>query len=167
MDRPHLDLAAPLKGFFAGISGTVAMTLAMRRLFPRVLPPEARRGLLPEAVVKGVERQATGKPRLRGRTRRQVTMPAHYAYGAGTGVAYGLLRAVLDDAPPAALGAAWGLAVWMISYEALLPALGITPATTDRPPAQWIVPITAHVVYGVATAYAFEAFSAEPDGDLT
>lgn len=167
MQSPLPFLAAALKGLFAGVSGTVAMTLAMRRIFPRVLPSEAQRGLLPEAVVKGVERQAMGRPRMREHTRRQVTMPAHYAFGAGAGLAYGLLRAGLADAPPAKLGAAWGLAVWAASYEAVLPGLGLTPATTDRPPAQWIVPLAAHIVYGVATAYAFEAFSAEPCGDLT
>lgn len=163
----NLDYAAPLKGLVAGTTGTVAMTLALRRIFPRALPPRARRGLLPEAVVKGLERKTTGRPRLREHRRRQVTMPAHYLYGAGAGMAYGLLRAALPGAAPAALGAAWGLAVWAASYEAWLPLLDITPATTDRPPPEWLVPIASHLVFGIATAYAFEAVSAEPEGDRT
>lgn len=163
----HFDPAAPLKGLLAGVTGTVAMTLAMRRVAPRALPPAARRGLLPERVVEGIERQTTGAPRLPRHARRQTTMPAHYAYGAAAGVAFGVLRALRPHAPPVGIGAAWGLTVWAASYEALLPLLGIVPATTSRPPAEWIVPIAAHVVYGVATAYAFEAFSAEPEGDLT
>lgn len=163
----HLDFAAPLKGFFAGISGTVAMTLALRRVFPRVLPRAAARPFLPDLVTGGMERKLTGRRRLPPHTRRVATMPAHYAYGAGAGLAYGLLRAAAAGAPPAVLGSVWGLAVWAASYQGWLPATGVTPATTDRPPAERIAPIAAHVVYGLATAYAFEALSAEPAGDLT
>ena len=161
------DFAAPVKGLLAGVTGTVAMTLALRRVFPRALPPAAQRGLLPERVVEGLERRITGELRMEPGTRRVVTMPAHYAYGAGCGVAYGLLRAALPDAGIALLGAAWGLAVWAGSYEVVLPAADVVPRTTERPPAEWIVPIAAHLVFGVATAYAFEALSAEPAGDLT
>ena len=165
----ELDYAAPLKGLVAGLTGTVAMTLALRRVFPRVLPPPApdRRGFLPEAVVTGLEKKLLGKKRMREHTRRQATMPTHYAFGAGAGLGYGLLRALADRANPALLGAAWGVAVWAASYEGWLPATGITPATTDREPRRWINPIAAHLVFGVATAYAFEALSAEPEGDRT
>lgn len=163
----HLDFAAPIKGVFAGITGTVAMTLALRRAFPRVLPPRARREFLPELVVAGFERKLTGEKRLEPHTRRVATMPAHYAYGAAAGLGYGLLRAGAAGAPPALLGMLWGAAIWAASYQGWLPAAGITPATTDRPPAERVAPIVAHLVFGLATAYAFEALSAEPAGDLT
>lgn len=163
----QLDFAAPLKGLFAGITGTVAMTLALRRVLPRLLPRPARPDFLPELVVGGMERKLMGRRRLDRHTRRVATMPAHYAYGAGAGLGYGLLRAGAAGAPPALLGTAWGLALWAASYQGWLPAAGIIPATTDRPRPQRVAPIAAHVVYGLATAYAFEALSAEPAGDLT
>ena len=163
----HPDFAAPLKGLFAGITGTVAMTLALRRVLPRLLPRHAARPFLPELVVGGMERKLTGRRRLPPHARRVATMPAHYAYGAAAGLAYGLLRAGAARVPPAALGSVWGLAVWAASYQGWLPAAGITPATTDRPPAERVTPIAAHLVFGLATAYAFEALSAEPAGDLT
>lgn len=162
----HLDLAAPVKGFFAGTTGTVAMTLALRRVLPRVLPPAGRREFLPELVVRGFERKLTGRTRLDRHARRVATMPAHYAYGAAAGVGYGLLRAGAAGASPALLGMLWGAAIWAASYQGWLPAAGITPATTDRPPAERITPIAAHLVFGLATAYAFEALSAESAGDL-
>lgn len=163
----HLDFAAPLKGPIAGLTGTVAMTLALRRVLPRLLPARAQRGFLPDAVTRGLERRLTGRQRLRRHQRRVATIPAHYAYGAGAGLGYGLLRAASPGTHPALLGSAWGLAVWGASYQAWLPAAGITPRTTDRPPPQWIVPLAAHLVYGMATAYAFEALAAEPQGDRT
>lgn len=46
-------------------------------------------------------------------------------------------------------------------------AAGIVRRTTDRPPPRRVVPIAAHLVFGLATAYAYEALSAEPDGDRT
>lgn len=160
-------ITAPLKGLLAGVSGAVAMTLALRRLFPRVLPRPARGPFLPEIVVGGMERRLTGRRRLGPRERRVATMPAHYAYGAGAGLGYGLLRSAAVDVPPALLGATWGLAVWAASYEGWLPAAGVLPATTDLPPREWTAPIAAHVIFGIATAYAFEALSAEPEGDRT
>ena len=162
-----MDYAAPLKGLFAGITGTVAMTLALRRVFPRFLPPSARRGLLPQRVVEGVERQIAGRHRLGRRARRVATIPAHYGYGATMGLGYGVLRAAAARTDTALLGSIWGLVVWAGSYQGYLPAAGIVPRTTDRPPRQWIVPIGSHLVYGIATAFAFEALSAEPQGDRT
>lgn len=154
-------VAGALKGAVAGVTGTAAMTMAMRRVLPALLPRPARREFLPGRVVAGLERRLTGRHRLDPAERRVVAMPAHYAYGTAAGMGYGLLRSRFRDAPPGLLGTAWGLAIWALSYEGWLPAAGIAPATTERPPRQWVVPIVAHMVYGLATAYAWEAASAE------
>lgn len=161
----HFDPAAPLKGALAGLTGTVAMTLALRRVFPRVLPRPARRGFLPATVTQGLERKLTGRRRLSDHSRRVATIPLHYAFGSGAGVGYGLLRAGAYRVHPALLGAGWGLAVWATSYQGWIPAAGLARAESERPAAQRVVPIAAHLLYGIATAYAFEALSGEPAGD--
>lgn len=38
-----------------------------------------------------------------------------------------------------------------------MPALGITQRTTDKPLKKWPAPLMAHLVYGTATAAAYEA----------
>ena len=163
----HFDPAAPLKGALAGLTGTVAMTLALRRVLPRVLPRRARRPFLPATVTQGLERKLTGRRRLSDHQRRGVTVPMHYAFGAGAGLGYGLLRAAAHRTPPALLGSAWGLAIWITSYQGWIPALGLARAESERRPAQRVVPVLSHLVFGIATAYAFEALSGEPEGDLS
>jgi hypothetical protein len=150
------------KGKLAGFAGTLAMTIALRRVFPRLLPPPARRGFLPQEVVLGLERKLP--VRLRRQQRRPLTQVVHYAYGTGAGGFYGLAMTRLHGAPPLLTGAGFGLAIWAGSYQGWLPAAGILRGTTDRPPQHWLVPIAAHLIYGVVTAYAYEALSTEPVG---
>jgi hypothetical protein len=150
------------KGKLAGFAGTLAVTMALRHVFPRMLPPPARRGFLPQELVLGLERRLPA--RLRGRQRRPVTMVLHYVYGTGAGGFYGLAMTRLHGAPPLLTGAWFGVAVWAGSRHAWLPGPGILPATTDRPPQHRLVPIAAHLLYGIATAYAYEALSTEPVG---
>jgi hypothetical protein len=150
------------KGKLAGFAGTLAVTMALRHVFPRILPPPARRGFLPQELVLGLERRLPA--RLRGRQRRPVTMLLHYVYGTGAGGFYGLAMTRLHGAPPLLTGAWFGVAVWAGSRHAWLPGPGILPATTDRPPQHRLVPIAAHLLYGIATAYAYEALSTEPVG---
>jgi hypothetical protein len=150
------------KGKLAGFAGTLAMTIALRRVFPRLLPPPARRGFLPQEVVLGLERKLP--VRLRRRQRRPLTEVMHYMYGTGAGGFYGLAMTRLHGAPPLLTGAGFGLAVWAGSYQAWLPGAGILPATTDRPPRHRLVPLAAHLVYGVVTAYVYDALSSEAVG---
>jgi hypothetical protein len=154
---------AAWQGALAGFVGTVAMTVVLRRVLPRLLPPTAHRGFLPVRVMEGLEKKVP-LPRLRPRARRIVTLPAHYLYGMGAGAAYGLLAPRTARRQPGVAGAAWGLLVWGVSYQGFLPAAGIVPRTTDRPPRQWVVPLAAHVAYGLGTAYALEALRVSPGG---
>jgi hypothetical protein len=41
-----------------------------------------------------------------------------------------------------------GLAVWAVSYQGWIPALGILPKASEDRPARPAVMVTAHVVYG-------------------
>jgi hypothetical protein len=150
------------KGKLAGFAGTVAVTMALRHVFPRVLPPPTRRGFLPQELVLGLERRLP--ERLRRRQPRPLTRLLHYVYGSGMGGFYGLAMTRLHGAPPLLTGAGFGVAVWAGSGHAWLPGTGILPATTDRLPQHRLVPIAAHLLYGIATAYAYEALSTESVG---
>jgi hypothetical protein len=39
-----------------------------------------------------------------------------------------------------------------VSFEALLPALGVMLRTTQRPPARWPAPLVGQAVFGIVTA---------------
>jgi hypothetical protein len=150
------------KGKLAGFAGTLAVTMALRHVLPRILPPPARRGLLPQELVLGLERKLP--VRLRRRQRRPATLLLHYVYGTGAGGFYGLAMTRLHGAPPLLTGAGFGVAAWAGSGLAGLPGTGILPATMDRPLQHRLVPLAAHLLYGIATAYAYEALSTEPVG---
>lgn len=103
--------------------------------------------------------QAVGPGALSEEQELRLTMPVHFGYGAAAGVLYGLVRERVHPRSPAALGAFCGLALWAMSYEGWLPSAGILEATTERPPRAWPVPILAHLVYGSATALAYDVLS--------
>lgn len=72
----------------------------------------------------------------------------HYAFGAGTGVAYG----VVSEAVPAlrtGLGLPLGVAVWAGAHAAALPAPGLTPPITQLPASVTVWELGSHLVFGV------------------
>jgi len=149
-----------ITGALAGTAGTITMTVALRRVFPALLPESMQwKEFLPKTVVEGVEAQTVGPGALTEDEEMGVTLPAHFAYGATMGMIYGVVRARLTRGSPMLLGALYGLAVWAVSYEGWLPAAGILEATTRLPPRKWPVPILAHLVYGATTGLAYAAAS--------
>jgi hypothetical protein len=81
----------------------------------------------------------------------------HALHGAAWGVPFGL--ALGRGRPPGpAKGAVFGLNVWLVSLIEL-PALGIAPLPWKQPPAALARDLGLHLVYGTATAAAYEAFS--------
>jgi hypothetical protein len=74
---------------------------------------------------------------------------AHLSFGAGGGAAFALLhRRLRLPLPSVAQGVAFGLAVWAVSYQGWIPALGILPPADDDRPGRRRAMIAAHVVYG-------------------
>lgn len=125
-----------LFGALAGLSATMAMTAAMRRLFPRLnrgdrypLPPrEITETLLP--------------PDQRGVA--TATVLAHFGYGAAAGAVFGLLP------PRNGSGVLYGAAVWSASYLGWIPAMHILKPATSHPSGRNLLMITAHLVWGTA-----------------
>jgi hypothetical protein len=101
----------------------------------------------PEALV---EKHAPGPvARLPERHREALTEVLHWGYGAGGGIAFGLLPARLRAAPGA--GAAYGLLLWLAFELGIAPLLGIAPA--KKRPVLWRATLALdHALYGLIVA---------------
>ena len=135
-------------GAVAGIVGTMAMTAAMRRLHAR-LPAAERYPMTPREIVDA----AAAPPE---EPARDVTLAAHFAYGAGCGA----LLAAADPKPSRRIGAAAGAAIWLASYMGWVPALNLLKPATKHPARRNALMIAAHLVWGAATAAALRELAA-------
>jgi uncharacterized membrane protein YagU involved in acid resistance len=149
---------AALRGALGGVAGGLAMYGMKQMVAPKVLPKDMRReGFAPKKAVEWGEEQA-GHPNALTKTEEEkAAMAAHLAYSAGFGALYGLVRRKADGVPAPLAGALFGLVVWGVSFEGLMPALGMMKATTDLPMKKWPPDLMGHVIYGAATAVAYEA----------
>jgi uncharacterized membrane protein YagU involved in acid resistance len=127
-------------GGLAGFAATLAMTSAMARLH-RHLPERERYPLPPREIT---ERVLPGQDDAI----RDTALAAHFLYGG----ACGALLAVLRAEPSAPEGAVAGVAVWAGSYFGWVPALGILKPASEHPWRRNALMITAHLIWGAATA---------------
>ena len=149
---------AAVRGALGGAVGGLVMYGMKQMVAPKVIPEDMRReGFAPKKAVEWAEEQAGHPDVLTENQEMKAAMAAHLGYSAGFGVLYGLVRRKADGVPTPLAGAIFGLAVWGISFEGLMPALGMMPATTDLPMKKWPPDIMGHIVYGAATAVVFEA----------
>jgi hypothetical protein len=82
----------------------------------------------------------------------------HALYGTSWGLPFGVLFGSGGPTGPAK-GVAFGLNVWLASLVEL-PALGVAPPPWKQPPAALAQDLAFHLIYGTATAAAYEAFTA-------
>jgi uncharacterized membrane protein YagU involved in acid resistance len=136
-----------LIGGIAGFAGTLAMTAAMRRMHRR-LPAQERYPLTPREIVDSGAKQAGIA--LADEAARDVTLAAHFAYGALTGA---IVAAMNPDLKKRG-GAAAGFAVWVASYMGWIPAVGNLAPATRHPARRNALMIVAHLVWGASTAAA-------------
>jgi hypothetical protein len=71
---------------------------------------------------------------------------AHFAFGAAMGAIFRWLR----PRPRAVEGVGFGLALWGVSYQGLLPAVRLFPPASRDDPRRQGVNVLAHLVYGLA-----------------
>ena len=83
----------------------------------------------------------------------------HAVYGTSWGLPFGVLFGRGERLPGPAKGLAFGFGVWAASL-AELPALGVAPPPWKQSPAALGQDFAFHLVYGAATAAAYEAFIA-------
>lgn len=159
---PTSPLAALGRGLLAGLAGTAAMTayqLAVQRARaqgngakPRAWKDAPAPAQVAKRILTGVFQVPVGLERAG-----QLAHAMHWVYGTTCGAAYGLVQGTIERAP-LAVGAGFGTGVWTASYGQLVP-MGIYEPPWRYPPAELALDLSYHLVYGVATALAFEALT--------
>lgn len=143
---PRLSLGTRLLlGGIAGFVATLPMSMVVR-LAHRRLPARERYPAPPRELID-VAAEGTGV-KLAEEQARDLTMAAHYLYGAASGAAI----AALVPRPGIATGAAAGVAVWGASYFGWIPALGLLEPADAHPARRNAMMIGAHLVWGGAMA---------------
>jgi hypothetical protein len=126
----------------AGIAATLPHTAALAvgsSLGSRPLPPA-------EVIGRAVGRAVPAAAWL----------AAHFAAGGFLGVASGAVRAERSRAR----GVAYGLAVWAVSYGAVLPSLRLYPAPSEDEPARAAANVVGHALFGLTVSSLGRRFSA-------
>lgn len=132
-----------LTGAGAGSVATVAMSALMLAAQKAGLEGEQP----PEAIVEAV--LDAGDVDRSERTENALASVGHLAFGASCGAVYALLRRWLDTpGPEVGHGAGFGLAVWAVSYQGWIPALGILPPPRRDRSDRQITMVLGHLVYG-------------------
>jgi uncharacterized membrane protein YagU involved in acid resistance len=149
------------KGTLVGLIATAPMTLTMAALF-RLLPARQQYRLPPRQITMQVVGAPMVRENLNEPTRSNLTLVAHFAYGAACGATYAPLARWLRP-PGAAGGISHGVAVWTVSYLGWLPALGILPPATRHPAERNALMIAAHIVWGAAAGALLERLMREEE----
>ena len=134
------------RGALAGLGATVVLT-GLREAW-------AKMGLVFDtAPMQAVDRMEevglVGDLSPRGRL--LLSALAHFAYGAGTGAAFGLLRRERGGSgEESAVGSALGILAWGAGWSSWLPLTGVHgPPWTQKTP-RVLLPVIDHAVFGVA-----------------
>ena len=149
----HGALAAAGLGLAAAAVGTAAMTSAQKWVYGFTgaegseVPREVGEKILGHFGVKVKKEQ---RPAL--------NTALHALYGTSWGLPFGLVWG-RGRQPGPAHGAIFGLNVWLASLVEL-PALGVAPPPWKQSPGALAQDLGFHLVYGTATAAAYEAFFA-------
>ncbi len=83
--------------------------------------------------------------------RRFLTLVAHFAYGTGTGTAFGLLRREKGGpGEEASVGSALGVLAWGVGWASWLPLTGVHRAPWTQKTPKVLLPVIDHAVFGAA-----------------
>ena len=135
-----------MTGAFGGLGGTLVLS-GLRVAWARV-------GLVfetaPMQVVDRMEEVGIAGD-LSPWGRRLLTLVAHFAYGAGTGMAFGLLRRErAGPAEEASVGAALGILAWGAGWSSWLPLTGVHQAPWTQKTPRVLLPVLDHAAFGAA-----------------
>ena len=83
--------------------------------------------------------------------RRLLAVFAHFAYGAGTGMSFGLLRRERGGPrEEASVGSALGVLAWGAGWASWLPLTGVHKAPWTQKTPKVLLPVIDHAVFGAA-----------------
>ena len=140
-------LGRMLMGAAAGTAAAIPMTAYWEYMHAR-LPGEPARPLPPREIVEAIAVRTGVSRELSERDVQNLTLAAHFSYGAATGALFGLVRPRGRTSTVAA-GALFGLGVWAGSYLGWLPASGLRQPVTYDPVARTGLMVGGHIVWGV------------------
>lgn len=103
--------------------------------------------LPPRRITRFALRRSPAGARSRG-TESALGTLAHLAFGAGAGALFEGAARRAGRAPGPLAGAAYGTAVWLLSYAGWVPALGILPPPHRDRPGRPLGMLAAHLVFG-------------------
>ncbi|MFF5112960.1 DUF6789 family protein [Streptosporangium sp. NPDC000509] len=134
-----------VRGAGSGVLATAAMSAVM-------LAGE-RAGLMrdqpPKRIVRGLLPGHRHRPKSGERALGAI---AHFGFGATGGAAFALFCG--GRRAPVTLGVAYGLAIWLVSYQGWVPKLEVLPPIDEDQPGRRAVMAAGHVVYGAMLALA-------------
>ena len=143
------------KRVLAGGLGGIAATLVLSGMREAL----SRTGLVFETAPMQVVERMDEVGLLEGSSpgaRRLLTVAAHFAYGIGTGTAFGFLRRERGgSSEEAAVGAALGLLAWGVGWASWLPLAGVHRAPWTQRTPKVLLPVLDHAVFGAAWGLAY------------
>lgn len=146
---------SPLQaGAWAGILATGPMTMVLMK--SQEERPELRgRAHAPAALTADLTRGVLPRRRMSDGRKADLTLLAHFAFGAAAGALFGLAAGRLPGRAKTQ-GAAFGLLVWAVSYMGWIRALNLRPAATRVSGARNAQMVGAHLAWGTSLGLAFE-----------
>lgn len=149
---------AALKGALAGMIGGAAMMMAMKAEEKLLLPKGQQVEPPPKKLVETLaEKQGM---ELSDTQAMAAGMGVHMGYSALWGAVFGVVQNRLH--PPDLLhGLLLGGLVYATTFpeRGLLPKMGVLPPPSQQSMEKAAIPVGAHVVFGLATAAAFDAMT--------
>jgi len=152
----------------AGALSGMAASWLMERAQPRIMRAGSEATRKREKRAQGDMAPATSRTAeaaahlvgrsLDARQKKVGSEIVHYATGAAWGAMFGVLSRRVP-APFVATGAAYGLLVWLLNDELLVPALGLSRKPADYPASTHAKALASHLVYGTATDAGFRVLA--------
>jgi len=170
--QPATPLGAIVRGYAAGAAGIVAMDLLMYGRYRRAGGEQALADWEFSAGLDGWEKAAApaqvGRRLVEGlfqveldpRWARVTNIAMHWIYGLGWGAEYAIVAGSFR-VPAVRSGLALGGAVWASGYV-VLPLAKLYQPVWEYDAATLAKDLSAHLVYGVATAATFRLLSGRP-----
>lgn len=147
-----------LAGALGGLVATVPMTMTMLACWKR-LPKKDQYPVPPREITEQtVCRLSTEAQNLSDKRLAELSLSAHFAYGAATGALYPIFTS--QPRRPVVFGAGYGIGIWGASYLGWIPAARILKPATQHPPARNYMMIASHLVWGAATVWIGETLRA-------
>lgn len=158
-------LGALCAGLAAGFAGALAQSLffaATRKVAPAPSPdaftpvePEQRSELPTQTVARRVTEQLAQRPPLEHP--QGAAQAVHLGFGSAWGALYGLAAGTLPRLGTLQGGLGFGMVVWLVSDDLLLPAFRLSAWPHRYPVKGHLYAIAAHAVYGAIVASTFAA----------